>query len=141
MSIEPERRVLRAVNPWAIPAFVIAFVVGKVFGGTDAAWSAVIAIAVVFANLNAYGVSLAWAARISPVVVFAVAMGGYVVRLAFVAVLLVLLDRFTFFSPLSFCLALVPCTVFVLVFELRLLSGRLSSELWTLPPTEGRPVS
>jgi ATP synthase protein I len=141
VSIEPERRVLRAVDPWGIPALAVAFVVASIFGGTGAAWSAAIAVIVVFANLNAYGVSLAWAARISPTVVFAVAMGGYVVRLALVATLLVLLDRFAFFSALSFCLALVPCTVFVLVFELRLLSGRLTSELWTLPPTQGRPAS
>jgi drug/metabolite transporter (DMT)-like permease len=141
VSIEPERRLVRAVNPWAIPAFAVAFVAALILGGTDAAWSAAIGVAVVFANLNAYGRSLAWAARISPTMMFAVAMGGYVLRLALVVVVLLLLDRLAFFSPLAFGLAVLPSTLFVLAYELRLLSGRFTSELWNLPPAEERPAS
>jgi hypothetical protein len=141
VSIEPERRLVRAVTPWVIPAFAIAFGAGAVFGGVGAAWSGAIGVVIVFVNLNAYGRSLAWAARISPTAMFAVAMGGYVVRLALIAILLVLLDRLAFFSPLAFCLAVVPSTAFVLVFELRMMSGRFTSELWTIPPGQRPPLS
>jgi hypothetical protein len=136
VSIEPERRLVRAVTPWAIPAFGVAFAAGAIFGRAGAAWSAAIGVAVVFLNLNAYGRSLAWASRISPTALFAVAMGGYVVRLGLLLILLVVLDRLAFFSPLAFALAVVPSTVFVLVFELRMLSGRFLSELWAIPPAQ-----
>jgi hypothetical protein len=140
VSVEPERRLAGRVSRWAVPALGLAFAAGAIVGGRDAAWSATIGVAVVFLNLNAYAWSLAWAARISPIALFAVGTGGYVVRLALIALLLVLLDRLAWFSALAFALAVVPSTAFVLAYELRLLAGRFTSELWTIPSTEGRPA-
>ncbi len=42
---EPERELIRRVSPFALPAALLAYVVGALFGGADAGWSAVIAIA------------------------------------------------------------------------------------------------
>lgn len=137
MTIEPERALVRAVMPWAVPAFALAVAIGWAAGGPDVALSAAIGVAVVFANLYAYGWSLAAAAKISPQVQAAVALGGYVIRLAIVVVLLVLLDRLAFFSPLAFALALMPATVFVLVYEIRVLSGPMSVRLWDVGSTKG----
>jgi hypothetical protein len=125
------------VTPWAIPALALAVGIGWGFGGSDAAWSSALGVVLVFANLNAYGWSLAAAARISPTVYYAVAMGGYVVRLAIVVILLILLDRLAFFSPLAFALAVVPATIFVLVYELRMLSGPFAARLWDVGATGG----
>jgi hypothetical protein len=137
MTIEPERALVRAVMPWAVPAFAVAAAIGWAAGGRDAALSATIGIAVVFANLAAYGWSLSVAARISPTVLAAVAMGGYVIRLAIVVALLLLLDRLTFFSPLTFALAVMPATVFVLVYELKVLSGPMAVRLWEVGSAKG----
>ena len=41
---EPERELIRRVSPFALPAAILAYVVGALFGGADAGWSAVIAI-------------------------------------------------------------------------------------------------
>jgi hypothetical protein len=137
VTIEPERALVRAVTPWAVPAFALALAIGWAAGGRDAALSAAIGIAVVFANLAAYGWSLATAARISPTVLAAVAMGGYVIRLGIVVVLLLLLDRLAFFSPLAFGLAVMPATVFVLAYELRMLSGPMAVRLWDVGSAKG----
>lgn len=136
MRIEPERALVRAATRWAFPALAVAFVIGLTLDGLDAAWSAAIGVAIVYVNLNAYGWSLARAAVISPTALAAVGMGGYVVRLAVIVVLLVVLDRMAFFSPLWFALAVVPASVFVLAYELHLLTGRWVTELWNLPTTD-----
>lgn len=130
---EPERELVRRVLPFAAPAFALALVIGALVGGRDVAWSAALGIVVVAVNFAANGLSLAWAARISPNVLFGVAMGGFAVRLGAVLVVMLLLDRLAFFSPTAFIAALVPATVALLVLEIRLLSGRFTADLWTFP--------
>ncbi len=130
---EPERELVRRVMPFAVPTVALAFVIGASVGGRDVAWSAALGILVVAANFAANGLSLAWAARISPNVLFGVAMGGFVVRLGAVLVVMVVLDSLAFFSPTAFIAALVPATVALLVLEMRLLSGRFTADLWTFP--------
>lgn len=130
---EPERELVRRVLPFAAPTFALALVIGALVGGRDVAWSAALGIMVVAANFAANGLSLAWAARISPNVLFGVAMGGFAVRLGAVLVVMLLLDRLAFFSPTAFIAALVPATVALLVLEIRLLSGRFTADLWTFP--------
>ena len=130
---EPERELVRRALPFAVPALVVAFAVGGLTGGRDIAWSAALGILVVAANFAANGLSLAWAARISPNVLFGVAMGGFAVRLGAVLVVMLLLDRLAFFSPTAFIAALVPATVALLVLEIRILSGRFTADLWSFP--------
>jgi hypothetical protein len=138
---EPERELVRRVLPFAVPALVIAFAIGGLLGGRDVAWSAALGILVVAVNFAANGLSLAWAARISPNVLFGVAMGGFAVRLGAILVVMIVLDRLVFFSPTAFIAALVPATIALLVLEIRLISGRFTADLWTFPTgsTGGRP--
>jgi hypothetical protein len=139
-AAEPERELIRRISPFALPAAAFAFAAGWLVSGTNAGWSATIAIAVVLANFVAHGVSTAWAARISPVVLYAVGLGGFVVRLAVIAVALLLLQQLSWFSVVAFVGALVPATVALLVVEMKLLSGRMQADLWTLPATQqGHP--
>ena len=63
----PERELIRRISPFALPVAILAFVVGALLGGTNAGWSAAIAIAVVYANFVAHGWSIALAATVSPV--------------------------------------------------------------------------
>jgi hypothetical protein len=130
---EPERELIRRISPFALPLAAFAFAAGALIGGTDAGWSAAIAIAVVYANFLAHGASMGWAARISPVMLYAVGLGGFVVRLAVIAIAMLLLERLAWFSVVAFVAALVPATVALLVVEMKLLSGRMQAELWTFP--------
>ena len=130
---EPERVLITRITPFALPAAAAAFIVGTFVAGTAAGWSAAIGIAVVTLNFIVNAWSLAWAAGISPVVVYGVTLGGFVVRLAFLAVLLVLLRQLDWFSTVAFIAAFVPATIALLIVEMKLLAGRLQADVWTFP--------
>jgi hypothetical protein len=130
-SVEPEREAIRRVLPLAPLALIVAVVVAAAIGGSDAAWSAGIAVVIVLLNFVAAALSVAWAARISPMILFAVAMGGFVARLLIYTIALVLLNTLEWFSPLAFALTLVPVTIGLLVVEARTLSGRLQADMWS----------
>lgn len=134
-SVEPEREAMRRVLPLAPVALVAAFALGQVLGGNGAAWSAAIAVVIVTANFVANALSVAWAAHISPMILYAVAMGGFVVRLVVFTIALVLLNTLAWFSPVAFALTLVPATIGLLVVEARTLSGRLQTDMWSFQGT------
>jgi hypothetical protein len=122
---------VRRALPWAAPALAIALALGVWLGDWGTGWSAAIGVGVVALNLVAHGLSLAWAARISTTMVFAVGMGGFVLRLATVLVILILLNGLPWFSAVAFVAAVVPATILLLVYEAKLLSGRMQADLWS----------
>jgi hypothetical protein len=128
-NAEPEREMVRRLAPWGAPAAVAALLLGAVAGGWDVGISAALGILVVSANFVANGLSLAWAAGVSLTAISAVAMGGFVVRLGVIVAIMAVLNRFAFFSPLAFGLAVVPATLLLLAFEMRLLAGGVGREL------------
>jgi hypothetical protein len=123
--------------PFALPAVALSLAAGRLFSGWDAAWSAAIGAAVVFANFAVHGLSLARAARVSIVALGATAMVGFVVRLGVIVALMAGLRQLAFFSPLAFGLAVVPWTVLLLAYELKLYARGVGRDL-VLTPTEGR---
>jgi hypothetical protein len=131
-ATDPERELIRRVLPFALPAIAIAYGAGAL-ASAGAAWSAAIGVVVVVANFVAHGLSLAWAAGISPTAVVWVGLGGFGIRLGAVLLALVLLDRLSWFSPVAFAAALVPATIVLLAFEAKVLSGRLQADLWSFP--------
>jgi hypothetical protein len=124
---------VRRLLPFSVPAIALAAGAGAAIGGPGPAWSSGIAIVAVTVNVVAHAVSIAWAARTSPLLVMAVGLGGYVVRIATFTVALLLLDRLPWFSPLAFVAAFAPATVVVLVIEMKLLAGRMQADLWYFP--------
>jgi len=132
-TVEPERELVRRLLPFGVPALAVAAGAGAAIGGAGAAWSAAVAVAIVAANFLAHALSIAWAARISPMILMAVGLGGYVVRIAAFTVVLLLLDRFSWFSPLAFIAAFAPVTIALLALEMRLLAGRMQADLWYFP--------
>lgn len=136
----PERELIRRISPFALPMAIAAFALGTLLDGTDAGWSAAIAIAVVYLNFVAHGSSLALAATISPTVLYAVGLGGFLVRLGVIVAVIALLQQTDWFSIGAFIAALVPTTVALLVVEMKLLSGRMQADLWT-DPSERREVA
>ena len=129
-AIEPERMLLRRVLPFVPPALLIAFALGWAIAGLDAGASAAIGVAVVAANLAASALATAWAARISPVMLYAVALGGFFVRMVVLVAVLLILDPTAWFSPVAFALSVVPTTIVLLTFEAKVLSGRTQADLW-----------
>lgn len=127
----PERELIRRISPFALPVAIVAFALGTLLDGTHAGWSAAIAIAIVYVNFAAHGSSLALAATISPTVLYAVGLGGFVVRLGVIVLVIALLQQTAWFSITAFIAALVPATVALLVVEMKLLSGRMQAGLWT----------
>jgi hypothetical protein len=136
-AAEPERALIRRALPFALPAAGCALGIAAVAADADAGWSSVIGVGIVFANFAAHGWSLAWAARISPVVLYAVALGGFIVRLGTIVAIIVALQRLEWFSIGWFVAALVPTTLALLAFEMRTLSGRIQADLWTFPAGAG----
>jgi hypothetical protein len=120
-----------------LPALAIAMIAGALLGGAGAGTSAAIGVAAVALNFIVSASSLAWAGGISPVVLMATGLGGFVVRLATFTVALLLLDRLAWFSPLAFAAAFVPATVALLALEMKLLGGRMQADLWYF--REGAP--
>src|SRR5688572_6653860 len=106
--LEPEREMVRRALPYAVPALALGLALGTTLGGWGAGWSAAIGVAIVALNLVAHGLSLAWAARISPTMVFAVGLGGFALRLGTILVVLILLNRLAWFSAAAFVAAVVP---------------------------------
>lgn len=130
---EPERELIRRLSPFALPVAAVAFGIGALISGTGPGWSAAIGIAIVYVNFVAHAGSLAWAARISPVILFATGLGGYIVRLGAIVAIIALLRQLPWFSTVAFIAALVPATIALLVVEAKLLSGRLQVDLWAFP--------
>jgi hypothetical protein len=91
--------------------------------------SAVLGVVLVVANFAAHGLSLAWAAGVSIPAVHAVALGGFVLRMAAIVVALVLLDRLEFFSPAVFAVSALASTLALLVYEARLVKRGLGGAL------------
>ena len=131
MTVEPERELVRRVLPFVPLAVIAAFAVGWVAAGSGAAWSAAIAVVVVAVNFVAFALSIAWAARISPTMLAIVALGGYLVRLIIFTMVLVGLNTLAWFSPVAFVCALMPAVIALLVYEAKMLSGRLQADQWT----------
>lgn len=133
--VEPERELARKVLRYVPLTLAVAFSLGMLVGGTGAGSSAAIGVAVVTSNSVASALSIAWAAGVSPAVVFAVAMGGFFLRMTVIVIVLVGLNRLSWFSPTSFALSVVPVTIVLLAYEARTLSGRMQVDLWSF---EGR---
>jgi hypothetical protein len=129
---EPEWEMVRRVLPYSVPSVGLALALGAAVGGWGVGSSAAIGVAVVVLNHVAHGLSLAWAARISATMVFAVGLGGFVARLATILLVLILLNRLQWFSAAAFAAAVVPATILLLVYEAGLLSGKMQANLWRI---------
>jgi len=63
----------------------------------------------------------------------AVGMAGWVVRLALIVGLMFFLNGFHWFSPLAFGLAVVPATLLLLAYEMKVLAQGRGHELVLVP--------
>jgi hypothetical protein len=109
------------------------FLVALSMGSARAGWAAALGISVAVANFAAHGMSLSWASKVSLPVLHAVALGGFVVRMAIIVAILFVLDRTAFLSPAVFGLAAVGATLALLGYEARLVVAGIGTSL-QIPP-------
>jgi hypothetical protein len=67
----------------------------------------------------------------------AVGVAGYFLRMFTILVLLIALNGLDWFSAVAFVAAVVPATVVLLAFEMKMLSGRMQVELWSIEKGSG----
>jgi hypothetical protein len=137
---EPELELVRRATPFGLPAAVVALLAGAAVGGWGTGWSAAIGIAVVTMNFAASGVSMARAAKISLMALATVGMVGWVLRLSLIVGLMFLLNGFEWFSPVAFGLAVVPATMLLIGYEMKLVAGGIGQQL-VLPPADHEEVA
>jgi hypothetical protein len=129
LTDRPELSMVRKATVPAVVALVVAVVVGWVVGGSGAAASAGIAIALVYLNFAAHGWSLAWASTVSVGTVMGVALGGFALRLGVVVAALFALNTIAWFSQVAFAVAVAPATVLLLAYEAQLVSRGVGAAL------------
>ena len=105
---------------------VVVLVAGLV-SGWDGTASAAIAFAIVCLNFTLAAVSVGWAAKISPVMVGGVALGGYVVRLGLILVALALLRHVSWIVLPWLGFTLVGAHLVLLFWEMRYVSMSLAA--------------
>jgi hypothetical protein len=128
-NAEPERAIVRRVVPFGPPAGLAALLIGGLVASWGTGWSAATGVGVVVANAVANALLLSRAARISLTAYSVAVMGGFVVRLGVIVAIMFALNRLSWFSPLAFGLAVVPATILLLAYEMKLIAGGLGQEL------------
>ncbi len=105
---------------------VVILVAGLV-SGWDGTASAAIALGIVCLNFTLAALSVGWAAKISPVMVGGVALGGYVVRLGLILGALVLLRHVSWIVLPWLGFTLVGAHLVLLFWEMRYVSMSLAA--------------
>jgi len=105
---------------------VVVLIAGLI-SGWDGTYSAAIAFGIVCLNFTLAAVSVGWAAKISPVMVGGVALGGYVVRLGLILVALVLLRHVSWIVLPWLGFTLVGAHLVLLFWETRYISLQLAA--------------
>jgi hypothetical protein len=105
---------------------VVVLVAGLV-SGWDGTASAAIAFGIVCLNFTLAALSVGWAAKISPVMVGGVALGGYVIRLGLILVALVLLRHVSWIVLPWLGFTLVGAHLVLLFWEMRYVSMSLAA--------------
>jgi hypothetical protein len=123
---EVERQVVADMVRRAAPALPVPIVVAGLVRGSDGAFSAAFAVALVVGNFLVAAWLLGRAARISPVALAGAAMGGFVVRLGVIVVAFLLVKDQDWVDVASFGFTLVLTHLGLLVWETRHVSASLA---------------
>ena len=122
-----ERDIARDLVKHGLLLAPVVILVAGIISGWDGTVSAAIAFAIVCVNFTLAAVSVGWAAKISPVAVGGVALGGYVVRLALILVALVCLRHVSWIVLPWLGFTLVGAHLVLLAWETRYVSLQLAA--------------
>lgn len=122
----PEQAVARDIAKRALPVAPLLVGLAALIWGAAGAASATYGITLVVANFLLAAWVLATAARINETVLMAAALFGYLVRLAFVAAAVLLVQDAGWVEPTALGLTLVVTHLGLLAWELRYVSASLA---------------
>ncbi|WP_419840816.1 ATP synthase subunit I [Candidatus Poriferisodalis sp.] len=109
---------------WVFPAWVV---VSGFLWGLGGALSAALGYGLVVGNLVAAAALLAWGARTSPYALMGAALGGFVVRLALLAGIVLGAAQLGSFEPVPLTITIGVGHIGLLVWEIRYVSLRLAA--------------
>jgi hypothetical protein len=110
----------------AIPVAPVVVLVAGVLGGSQGAWSALLAIAVVAANFLLAAVTLSWAARISPVALMATAFGGFLARMGLVTAVILAVRHTSWINLTAFAITILATHLGLLFWEMKYVGATLA---------------
>jgi hypothetical protein len=110
----------------AIPVAPVVVLVAGVLGGSQGAWSALLAIAVVTANFLLAAVTLSWAARISPVALMATAFGGFLARMGLVTAVILAVRHTSWINLTAFAITILATHLGLLFWEMKYVGATLA---------------
>jgi hypothetical protein len=121
-----EHELARDMIVRALPALPLVVAVAFVARGGDGALSAGFGIVLVLANLVLSAVLLAWAARVSPSVLMATALGGFIVRMTLVGIALYTVKDFGWADLPVLAVTVLVTHLGMLFWETRYVSASLA---------------
>jgi hypothetical protein len=110
----------------ALPALPVIVLAAALLAGSEGAWSALLAVAVVAANFLLAAVSLSWAARISPVALMATAFGGFLARMGLVTAVILVVRHTSWINLTAFAITILATHLGLLFWEMRYVGATLA---------------
>jgi hypothetical protein len=121
-----ERQLALDMAKRALPLAPVLVAVSALVWGTAGAWSSLTAVAIVVVNLLVAAVAMAWAARRSLGTLMAVALGGFVVRMAVIVGIVALIRDEPWVDLVALAVNILVTQLGLLVLELRYVSASLA---------------
>ncbi len=122
----PETDIARDIVRRSVVVVPVVLLFGMFFNGFAGSLSAGYALALVLANFLFAAGLLAWAARISPVLLMAAALGGFLLRLILIAIAVLLVRNLWFFEPWPLGITIIVAHLGLLTWETRYVSLSLA---------------
>ncbi len=122
-----ESRIARDIARHALWVAPVCIIAAGIFWGTAGALGMLLAFAVVLANFLVTGAMLGWAARISPTMIMAVALGGFLVWLFFIFGTGLLVEQTDAIDLTVYVVSVLVLHLGLLVWETRSISFSLAS--------------
>ena len=110
----------------AVPVAPLVVLAAALLGGSQGAWSALLAVAVVSANFLLAAVSLSWAARISPVALMATAFGGFLARMGLVTAVILAVRHTSWINLTAFAITILATHLGLLFWEMKYVGASLA---------------
>ena len=134
---DPEKVIARDIARRGLMIAPVLVVVGAIFWGVEGAISTGFALALVIINFLVAAAIMSWAAKISPPVLMAAAMGGFVLRLAIITVAVLAVKDRAWVAIVPLGLTIIVAHLYLLIWESSHVSASLAYP--ALKPTSGGP--
>ncbi len=125
-SSEPERLIVADLVKRGLKIAPIWILLAGLIWGFDGAASAAYGLALVLANFVMAAAFLTWAGRISPAVLMAAALGGFIFRLIILTIAVVAVRNLSMFLPVPLGITIIVSHLGLLTWETRYVSLSLA---------------